>query len=51
MKIGNVKIAYRKNAEIPVEYVQFLESFRRKMDFSVRKNVDIFEKWIHLLIL
>ena len=31
-----------------VKYVQF---FLEKMDFFARKNVAIFEKWIHFLIL
>ena len=37
--------------EILVKYVQFLAFFLEKMDFSGKKNVDIFEKWIHFLIL
>ena len=40
-----------QNAEILVKSVPFFEGFRRKMDFLRKKNVDIFENWIHSLIL
>ena len=50
IKLEICKIIFRKNYEIFVKSVQFFESFRRKMDFSRKKNVDIFEKLIDLLI-
>ena len=45
-KNGNIEVfkIFFKNSEIFVKYAQFFEMFLRKMDFSGKKNVDIFEK-------
>ena len=40
LKIESFNITFRKNSEILVEYVQLLEIFLEKKDFS-GKNVDI----------
>ena len=48
-KNENFNLILRKNSEILVKSVPFLASFRRKMDFLRKKNVNIFEKWIPFL--
>ena len=50
-KNWNIKNKLSKNWEILVKCVQIFEIFLRKMDFSGKKYIDIFEKWIDFLIL
>ena len=48
-KFRVVKYIFEKT-NILVKYVQFSKFVLEKMDFLERKNVAIFEKWIHFLI-
>ena len=52
LKIENLKFLkyFSKNSETFKKYVQFFEIFRRKKDLLGKKNVEILEKWIHLLM-
>ena len=46
IKIANLKIIIRKNSEIPLKFVQFVELY---LSFLSKKSVHIFENLFHFL--